>query len=139
MSLAGLSSMVTSCTALGGVTGRAAAVVVPNAKGLVVTSAEVVPPGVLLKLNGTGAAGGAVEAVEVPKAKPVVGFFSTLEVTPKEYVVAGFSSVGAVLGRGPNENGVAGGGVPKRGLDASAAGSAVAEVGAGVDGAAGVG
>lgn len=29
--------------------------------------------------------------------------------------------------------------MPKRGLDASAAGSAVAEVGAGVDGAAGVG
>jgi len=139
MSLAGLSSMVTSCTAFGGVTGRTD-VVVPNAKGLLETSAAVVPLGVAPKLNAAGVAGGAVEAVEEPKAKPVVGFFSAVEDVPKENgLVAGFSSAGAVLGRCPNENGVAGGGVPNKVLDVSVVCGAVTGVGTDVDVAAGAG
>lgn len=134
ISLAGLSSIVTSCTAFGGVTGRADA----NAKGLLETSAVVVL-GVAPKLNADGAAGGAVEAVEEPNVKPVAGFSSAVEDVPKENgLVAGFSSAGAVLGRW-NENGVAGGGVPNRVLDLSVVCGAVTAVGTDDDAAAGAG
>lgn len=99
-------------------TGRAGAAD-PNVKGLVETSAAVVPLGVVPKLKPTGAAGAAVEVVGAPKVKPVVGFFSAVGVPKENGVVSGFDSAGAVLGGRPNENGVAGGGVPNRDLDAS--------------------
>ena len=109
-------------------------------KGLLETSAAVVPLGVPPKPNAAGALGAAVEAVEEPKVKPVAGFFSAVEAAPKENgLVAGFSSAGAVLGRCPNENGVAGGGVPNRGLDVSAVGGAITGAGADVDVASGAG
>ena len=137
ISLAGLSSIVTSCTAFGGVTGRAD-VVAPNEKGLLETSAAVVPLGAVP--NENVAAGAAVEAVEEPKPKPVAGFFSTVEVAPRENgLVAGFSSAGAVLGRCPKENRVAGGGVPKGDLDVSAVGGTTTGEAAEVDVAAGAG
>lgn len=143
ISLAGLSSIVTSCTAFGGVTGLVD-VVGPNVKDLLETSAAVVPLGVAPKPNAGGLGGAAVEAVEEPKVKPVVGFFSAVEDVPKENgLVAGFSSAGAVLGRCPNENGVVDGGVPKRDLGVLAVGGAItgagADVGADVEVVAGAG
>ena len=138
ISLAGLSSIVTSCTVFGGVTGRAG-LAVPNAKDLLETSAAVVPLGAAPKENGEVAVRGAVEALEVPKAKPVVDVFSPAVAVAKEKGLAeGFSSAGAVLGRCPNENGAADGAVPNRALGASA-GGAVTEAGADVDVGAGAG
>lgn len=105
----------------------------PNAKGLLETSAAVVPLGVAPKPNAGGAAGTAVAVVEEPKVKLVVGF-SAVEDGPNENgLVAGFSSDGAMLVRCPNENGVAGGGVPNSDLGASAVGGAVTGEGVDVD------
>jgi len=138
ISLAGLSSIVTSCSVFGGVTGRIDGVV-PNAKGLLDTSAAVVPLDVPPKLNAVEGAGVVVEVVEGPKAKSPPGFFSAVEDAPKENgAAAGFPSAGAVVGRGPNENGVAGGGVPNTGLVVSAAGGAVTGAGVDIGAAAGV-
>lgn len=123
MSLTGLSSIVTSCTTFGGVAGRAGAAD-PNGKGLVETSTAVVPLGVAPKLNATGA-GAPVEVAGEPKVKPVVGFFSAVDVPKGNGVVADFPSAGAVLGRCPNKNGVAGGGVPNTDFGVSALGGAI--------------
>lgn len=94
ISLAGLLSIVTSCTAFRAITGQVD-VVAPNEKGLLETSAAVIP--LEAAPNKNVAAGVAVEAAEESKLKPVVGFFSIMEVAPKENgLVAGFSPTRAV-------------------------------------------
>jgi hypothetical protein len=134
ISLVGLSSMVTSWSTFGGVTARAG-VVCPNENGLLETSAAVLPLGVPPKLKAGVAAGAAVGVVGVPKVNPGAGRFSAVEDVPvKENPLdAGFSPVGAVLGRWSNENVVVDGWVLKGALGISIAGAGLVVAGAAVD------
>lgn len=132
MSRLGLSSILISWSAFGGVAGRAGAGAdCPKLNGLLV-SVALLPALACPKLNGLAVAvGGAGEGV--PKAN---GFFSAGagEADANEKggrTTAGFSSAGAVPGRGPNGNPAAKlvSCFPKKGLGASITG---AGTGAGV-------